>query len=191
MECARVSLSYLVDQGESMGRTWGTTAIMLLLSAANGGCLTWRPDPPDATPATLAVSAPPAVPELSAVALAESEPMLCRAVSSEEPGPAADSSPERQDLALPGGLQTYPLNPLFDVLSSGTAQNRQDALQTLGLMGVSGLAQMMHAMGGGCGGHHGFHQMADLTNDLLQPDDDSQQDKRIRPPFAFGLEWKY
>jgi hypothetical protein len=81
-----------------------------------------------------------------------------------------------------------PLNPVFDLLLGRNAESNDDAYQTIALFCLTGMTRAMRGSGHSGGGHK-FHQVADFTDDLLQPDDWVQRSKR--PPYAFGLEWKY
>ena len=119
--------------------------------------------------------------------------MIWRAVSSdpEEPAPDIVSRIQPSSVFVPGGLQTCPLNPLLELLAGNDcAQTHQDAFQTLGLMGLTGMVHMVRR-GDDSGSNHALHHMADLTDDLLQPDEESQQTKRVQAPFVFGWECKY
>jgi hypothetical protein len=110
-------------------------------------------------------------------------------VSSEEPECDELSGPQRSDAVVPGGLQTVPLNSVFELLKGGdNSQARSEAYQTLGLLGLSGMTRIIRGSGHP-GGNTGFHRVADFTDDLLQPDEEAQRSKRL--PCAFGLELKY
>src|SRR5205807_1258067 len=100
------------------------------------------------------------------------------------------SSPTQSNVGVPGELQTLALNPVFDLLAgNSSAQSNQEAYATLGLLGLTGMTRIMHGVTNGSGGRHPFRHVADFTDDVLQPDDETPRGKR--PPFIFGLEWKY
>jgi hypothetical protein len=81
---------------------------------------------------------------------------------------------------------TCPLDPVIAVLlGDPSPQTKQDAWQTMALIGVTGaIHTLRHANGDGPRGGR-FRRIADITDDLLQPDDESQPFKQVRPPFFF------
>jgi hypothetical protein len=119
-----------------------------------------------------------------------SDPAIWRAVSAEEPDSKLITSElQRSSAVAPGELQTLPLNPVFDLLKGNASSQTEDqAYQTLGLMGLTSMARLMHGLGNS-GSRRGFRRAADVTDDLLQPDEEAQYTRR--PPYAFGLEFKY
>jgi len=121
--------------------------------------------------------------------LPDSEPLTWRAVSSEPEAPTDIATcPLPSNVSVPGGLEVCPLNSVLQLASGDSSpQTRDDAFKNLGLFGLTGMAQLLRRTGGPGSLHH----VGDVTDDLLQPDDESAATKRVRPPFAFGLEWRY
>jgi hypothetical protein len=91
-----------------------------------------------------------------------------------------------------GELPTCPLDPVIAVLlGDPTPQTKQDAWQTMALIGVTGaIHTLRHANGDGPRGGR-FRRVADIADDLLQPDDETQPFKQVRPPFFFTLGINY
>ena len=161
--------------------------VLILLSAALGGCVSTREDLFPTGPASSAApsSAVP-VSEKDAGDL-ERAPILSRAVSEDEPE-IDDALLGRSPAIAPGELQTLPLNPVLELLSgNGNSQTKDEAYQTLTLFGLHGMTRLLRTTSHT--GGRGFRRAADFTDDLLQPDEEFQRGKR--PPYAFGLEFKY
>src|SRR5262249_20543943 len=91
-----------------------------------------------------------------------------------------------------GELPTCPLDPLITVLiGDPSPQTKQDAWQTMALIGVTGaIHTLRHLNSDGPRGRH-FRHVADIADDLLQPDDETQPFKQVRPPFFFTLGINY
>jgi hypothetical protein len=190
-----------VSQGEA-NMDWnvrckqiGQALPLILLTLANSGCLTAIGDMTGATYPILTSpvptapdSAPESSPAPKETAAQDNELVIWRAVSSD---PEAAGLPLTGNATVPGELEICPLNSAIQ-LATGNAdpQTREEALKSLGLFGITGMAQMMRRIGSP-GGSGGLHHLGDITDDVLQPDDESQLAKRVRAPFAFGLEWKY
>jgi hypothetical protein len=165
--------------------------ILLSLAVAIGGCQAPQPDPSGSVFPLPPVAASSAAAPSSGSSVGDlgSDSRVSRAVSDEEPESAVASSLQQSKPIAPGEVPTLPLNPVFDLLNGTANSSTQDeAYQTLGLMGLSGMARVMHGIGN-TGSRRGFHQVADVTDDILQPDEEAQRGRR--PPYAFGLEWKY
>ena len=113
-----------------------------------------------------------------------------RAVSAEDQNSGVGASELMRSTAIaPGEVQTLALNPVFDLLRGTASSQREDeAYQTLGLMGITGMARLMRGLSNS-GNRSGFRRAADLTDSVLQPDEEAQYTRR--PPYAFGLEVKY
>jgi hypothetical protein len=167
---------------------------LALLLAATSGCLAPPIHPAVEPSPPLVLPGPPITlpsPDEVALQLPDSEPVTWRAVSS-EPEASKDlaSYPLPGTAPLPGALEVCSLNSVFQLAKGdGSPQTRDDALKTLSLFGLTGMVQLLRHTGGPSGDH--LHRMGDFTDDLLQPDDESAATKRVRPPFTFGLEWRY
>jgi hypothetical protein len=165
--------------------------ILFVLAVANSGCLSPETDSRPATPPTIS-SLPSVAPTKEDLEHPGSDLLLFRAASLEEADPVPAAIPPPGRVGLPDDLQTLPLNPVFDLLmGNGTAQSTQDAYGTLGLLSLTGMTHILRGVSGGSGsgGRHSLRHVADFTDDALQPDDETPRAKR--PPFMFGLEWKY
>jgi hypothetical protein len=115
---------------------------------------------------------------------------VSRAVGSEEPAPDACPNLQQGNGIVPGELPTYSLNPVLDLLKGNScSRTDSEAYGTLGLLGLTGMARMMRGISSGSGSRHHLHRVADLTDDLLEPDEEAHRGKRL--PSVFGLEWKY
>lgn len=180
-----------------MGWTWAiakasrSPGVLLLFTVAIGGCLAPRADPTETASAAGAFTAPPsASPAITDRQLSGDEPVVADAVRSEEPVLDAGPNPQRGNGIVPGELPTYSLNPVLDLLKGNSlSQTNQEAFETLGLLGLTGMARMMRGIGTSSGSRHRLNHVAELTDDLLQPDEEAYRGKR--PPCVFGLEWKY
>jgi hypothetical protein len=91
-----------------------------------------------------------------------------------------------------GELPTCPLDPVITVLlGDPSPQTKQDAWQTMALIGLTGaIHTLRHANGDGPRGGR-FRRVADIADDLMQPDDETQPFKQVRPPFFFTLGINY
>ncbi len=163
--------------------------LLLMISAVLSGCQIPQTDPGSVTPVRSPVSTPSVSTSESVGLDPRSDSILSRGVSGEEPEAEAEPLLQRSNTIAPGELQTLPLNPVIDLIKgTSSPQREEEAYQTIGLLGLTGMVRGLRGLGHS-GSHRGFHQVADFTDDLLQPDEEAQRSKR--PPFAFGLEWKY
>ena len=165
--------------------------ILLLFIGVNNGCLGPRADPTGTASVPSAIAAPGSIsPAITELGLSGTEPAESRAISSEEPVPDACPNLQPGNGIVPGELPIYSLNPVLDLLKGNSnSQTNQEACEALGLMGLTGMARMMRGLGTGSGSRHRLNHVADLTDDLLEPDEEAHRGKRLPP--VFGLEWKY
>jgi hypothetical protein len=162
---------------------------LILFAAVTGGCQASRSDTRTSTSALPAPAAPAVSLPASGAVDRGGDPFLTRAVSAEEPESAATSDLGRSKPIAPGELPILPLNPVFDLVTGNTSERTTDeAYQTLAMFGLSGMTWIMRGSGH-TGGRRGFQRAADFTDDLLQPEEEMQRSRR--PPYAFGLEFKY
>lgn len=93
--------------------------------------------------------------------------------------------PPLNNTLLPREVPTCSIEPVLSLLAGdASSQARQDAAQSLALMGVTGAAAAFHRAGPGA---RTLHQAAGVTNDLLQPDDETTPMKKSRPPLYFTV----
>src|SRR5437764_461862 len=111
--------------------------LLILLIAANSGCLAPRSDPPAAKLVSPVVSYhTSASVDINQGEHPGSDLLLFRAASSEEPEMSIFSTPSQSNVGLPSELQTLPLNPVIGLLTgNSTSQSSQEAYTTLGLLG--------------------------------------------------------
>lgn len=88
-------------------------------------------------------------------------------------------------------LPTCPIDPLLTVLiGDPTPQMRQDAWQAAALLGATSAIHVLRHLTSESRGR-GFRRAADITDDLLQPDNESAPFKQVRPPLFFTLGVNY